>query len=459
MTLNDYVSDLKGKRVGVIGIGVSNTPLIRLLCFSGVDVTACDRRDLSQLGMSALELISMGAKLRLGDDYLDRLDFDVIFRTPGLMPFESHLADAKQRGAVLTSEMEAFFALCPCRIIAVTGSDGKTTTTTIISELLKNAGYKVHLGGNIGRPLLCDIPEIKTDDIAVVELSSFQLHSMRCRPDVAVITNISPNHLDKHLDFQDYIDAKKSVYRMQRREDMLVLDADDAHSPEFASDAPSRIKYFSFGGETDSGCAYKSGVIYRVSGGEWLPVVSADEIIVPGDHNIKNFLAAFTATEGLVPDEICRKTAMEFKGVEHRLETVAVKNGVTYINDSIATSPNRTLAGLRAMRKKPVIILGGYDKGIPFDELGEAVCRLAKAAVFTGDTAGKIYNAVLSCELFPSSGLVCETVPDFEGAVKKASEIAAPGDTVLFSPACASFDAFENFSVRGDFYKELVSEL
>ena len=212
MTLNDYIQGLKGKRIAVIGVGVSNAPLIRLLLSCGCDVTVCDKRTLADMGMEGLELINMGARLKLGEKYLDGLDHDVIFRTPGLMPFDEHLENAKARGSVITSEMEVFFALCPCRTIAITGSDGKTTTSTIISELLKHAGYTVHLGGNIGHPLLCEIPEIKPDDITVLELSSFQLHSMRCRPDVAVITNISPNHLDKHKDYQDYIDAKRSIF-------------------------------------------------------------------------------------------------------------------------------------------------------------------------------------------------------------------------------------------------------
>ena len=223
MTLKEYVDSIKEKRIAVLGAGVSNMPLIRLLLQSGCDVTVCDKRTLDEMGERGEELTTLGAALKLGEDYLEGLDHDLIFRTPGLMPFDPHLTAAAQKGSEITSEMEVFFSLCPCRKIAVTGSDGKTTTTTVISELLKAAGYTVHLGGNIGRPLLCDVPLMRPEDFAVLELSSFQLHSMNCRPEVAVITNISPNHLDKHKDYQDYIDAKMSVFKAQTAQDRLIL--------------------------------------------------------------------------------------------------------------------------------------------------------------------------------------------------------------------------------------------
>lgn len=209
MTLQEYVDNLRGKRVAVIGIGVSNTPLIDLLLENGLPITVCDMRDESAMEDEVEILSTRGAEVRLGAGYLDGLDsFDVIFRTPGLLPTDAHLVSAMEHGAVVTSEMEAFFQLCPCRTIGITGSDGKTTTSSIIAELLKAGGKRVHLGGNIGKPLLTEIPDIQPDDVAVLELSSFQLHSIRIRPDVAVVTNVSPNHLDKHPTYEDYIDAK-----------------------------------------------------------------------------------------------------------------------------------------------------------------------------------------------------------------------------------------------------------
>ena len=459
MTLNEYVNSIKDKRIAVIGVGVSNTPLINLLLSCGCNVTVCDKRSLSEMGMEALDLINRGAKLKLGEDYLEGLDHDIIFRTPGLMPFDPHLEAAKARGSLITSEMEVFFALCPCKTIAVTGSDGKTTTTTIISELLKAAGYRVHLGGNIGHPLLCEIPETVADDIAVLELSSFQLHSMYCKPNVAVVTNISPNHLDKHKDYQDYIDAKRAEFEHQNEDDKLILNFDDEHSAYYAHFAHAPVSYFSDKNRVDRGVICENGVILRVNGTEQQEIMGAEEIKLPGEHNLLNYLAAFAAVDGLVSNEICRQVAMTFAGVEHRLEQVRVLNGVTYINDSIGTSPTRTSAGLHALKVKPIVIAGGYDKHIPFDGLGDELCRFAKRVFLTGDTAESIHKAIVNSPYYAESGLEVQRIDDFKEAVLAASASAEPGDIVLLSPACAAFDRFKNFAERGKYFKEIVMEL
>lgn len=459
MTLNEYVNSIKDKRIAVIGVGVSNTPLINLLLSCGCNVTVCDKRSLSEMGMEALDLINRGAKLKLGEDYLEGLDHDIIFRTPGLMPFDPHLEAVKARGSLITSEMEVFFALCPCKTIAVTGSDGKTTTTTIISELLKAAGYRVHLGGNIGHPLLCEIPETVADDIAVLELSSFQLHSMYCKPNVAVVTNISPNHLDKHKDYQDYIDAKRAEFEHQNEDDKLILNFDDEHSAYYAHFAHAPVSYFSDKNRVDRGVICENGVILRVNGTEQQEIMGAEEIKLPGEHNLLNYLAAFAAVEGLVSNEICRQVAMTFAGVEHRLEQVRVLNGVTYINDSIGTSPTRTSAGLHALKVKPIVIAGGYDKHIPFDGLGDELCRFAKRVFLTGDTAESIHKAIVNSPYYAESSLEVHRIDDFKEAVLAASASAEPGDIVLLSPACAAFDRFKNFAERGKYFKEIVMEL
>ena len=459
MTLNEYVNSIKDKRIAVIGVGVSNTPLINLLLSCGCNVTVCDKRSLSEMGMEALDLINRGAKLKLGEDYLEGLDHDIIFRTPGLMPFDPHLEAAKARGSLITSEMEVFFALCPCKTIAVTGSDGKTTTTTIISELLKAAGYRVHLGGNIGHPLLCEIPETVADDIAVLELSSFQLHSMYCKPNVAVVTNISPNHLDKHKDYQDYIDAKRAEFEHQNEDDKLILNFDDEHTAYYAHFAHAPVSYFSDKHRVDRGVICENGLILRVNGAEQQEIMGAEEIKLPGEHNLLNYLAAFAAVEGLVSNEICRQVAMTFAGVEHRLEQVRVLNGVTYINDSIGTSPTRTSAGLHALKVKPIVIAGGYDKHIPFDGLGDELCKFAKRVFLTGDTAESIHKAIVNSPFYAESGLEVQLIDDFKEAVLAASASAKPGDIVLLSPACAAFDRFRNFAERGKYFKEIVMEL
>ena len=459
MTFSDYIDYLRGKRIGVIGFGVSNQPLVRVLLRNGCDVTVCDRRERAQLGAAGDEAAAQGAKFALGADYLEHLDFDVIFRTPGVLPIVPQLRKAAQNGAILTSEMEAFCNLCLCRILAITGSDGKTTTSTITAELLRAQGYTVHLGGNIGTPLFDRIADIRPDDFAVLELSSFQLHSMHCAPDVAIITNISPNHLDVHPDFVDYVSAKCSIYRGQRPDGVLVLNARDAHTPRFAAEAPGSVRYFSSIGPVENGVYCSDGVIYRAHGGKAEKLIDVSDIRIPGAHNVENYMAAFAATDGLVGQAACVQVARSFAGVPHRMERIRELNGITFINDSIASSPTRTIAGLHALPKPPVIILGGHDKHIPFDGLGDELCLLSKKVFLTGDTAGKIYSAIRASRYYEGSGLEVRIIDDFKQAVKAAAEAARAGDIVLFSPACAAFDRFKNFAERGRYFKSIVMEL
>lgn len=458
MTLSEYFDTLRDKRIGVIGIGVSNLPLIDALLRSGCNVTACDKRSEEALGEDYTRLKKLGCKFMLGEDYLEALDFDLIFRTPGLMPFDPHLVAAREAGAVITSEMELFFRLCPCRIVAVTGSDGKTTTTTVISELLKAQGYTVYLGGNIGKPLLCDVDGMSSEDFAVLELSSFQLHSMTCRPNVAVITNVSPNHLDKHLDYQDYIDAKSSIFLGQQPSDALVLNLDNEFSEYYAAKAPSKLRFFSRQRKPENGVYSLDGAVIRVRDGKENVIMQSGDILLPGTHNLENYMAAFAATDGIVSDEVCRSVAKSFAGVEHRLERVRELKGVVYINDSIGTSPTRTAAGLHALKTKPILIAGGYDKHIPFDGLGDEICLHAKALYLCGDTSDKIEAAVKASKYYDGS-LEMRKFDDFRKAVVAASENAVSGDIVLLSPACAAFDMFKNFAERGRYFKEIVMEL
>ena len=457
MTFSDYIDYLRGKRIGVIGFGVSNQPLVRVLLRNGCDVTVCDRRERAQLGAAGDEAAAQGAKFALGADYLEHLDFDVIFRTPGVLPIVPQLRKAAQNGAILTSEMEAFCNLCPCRILAITGSDGKTTTSTITAELLRAQGYTVHLGGNIGTPLFDRIADIRPDDFAVLELSSFQLHSMHCAPDVAIITNISPNHLDVHL--EDYVSAKCSIYRGQRPDGVLVLNARDAHTPRFAAEAPGSVRYFSSVGPVENGVYCSDGVIYRAHGGEAEKLIDVSDIRIPGAHNVENYMAAFAATDGLVGQAACVQVARSFAGVAHRMERIRELNGITFINDSIASSPTRTIAGLHALPKPPVIILGGHDKHIPFDELGDEVCLHAKAAVVVGETAQRIAAAIRGSKFYDPGKLPLVEAPDFRAAVETAYRLAQPGDTVTLSPACSSFDFFKNFAERGDTFRAIVEDL
>lgn len=457
MTLSNYLESLAGKSVAVIGIGVSNTPLIRMLRRAGIAVTACDKKDRAALGSMADELESLGCCLRLGEDYLEGLCEDVIFRTPGLHP--RYLEEAGKRGSVITSEMEVFFAVCPCPVIAVTGSDGKTTTTTIIAGLLRAAGKTVHLGGNIGRPLLADAAQIQATDLAVVELSSFQLMTMQKSPSRAVLTNLSPNHLDVHTDMDEYMQAKSVIFRYQKSTDLLVTNLDNKLTSTLSRTTPGKCCYFTRKEPALSccGCFLKEDAIWYREGDSERCVLPLKDILLPGVHNIENYMAAICAVQGLVDDETIRRYARTFGGVEHRIELVRERNGVRWYNDSIASSPSRTIAGLRSFPGKVILIAGGKDKGIPYDALGSVVNDCVKLLILCGATAGVIRRAVEDAENF--CGLRVVEAEDYAAAVAIAEAAAVGGDVVLLSPASTSFDRFRNFEERGRVFKDLVNAL
>ena len=457
MTLREYVDSLRNKTVAVLGVGVSNTPLVRLLLQNGVSIAVCDKRTRQQMGALADELERGGCTLRLGPDYLEGLHEDVIFRTPGLRPDMPQIAAAVSGGSVLTSEMEAFFQVCPCPIIAVTGSDGKTTTTTIIAELLKAAGKTVWLGGNIGHPLLCDADRMRPEDYAVLELSSFQLMTMERSPHIAVVTNLAPNHLDMHRDMAEYVAAKENIFRHQRPGDIAVFNADNGITAEQSSRAVGRSRLFSRQSEPRDGVFLRGeDIICRSTAGERVIMTTAD-IKIPGVHNVENYMAAIAAVDGLVPDDIIRDFAHSFGGVEHRIELVRTYKGVRYYNDSIASSPSRTIAGLRSFREKVILIAGGYDKHIPFDVLGPEVTAHVKLLVLCGATAEKIRAAVEAAPDYgPGHPEILEVTP-FRAAVEAARDRAVSGDVVTLSPACAAFDQFKNFAERGKTFKEIVN--
>ena len=455
-TIQEYLAGLKGKRVAVIGIGVSNTPLIKMLLRAGIRVTACDKKPMSAFAGLAEELESLGAKLRLGEDYLEDLDFEVIFRTPGMRPDLPQLVSALQKGAILTSEMEVFFQVCPCPIIAVTGSDGKTTTTTIIAELLKAAGRTVYVGGNIGKPLLPDVDGMEPEDIAVLELSSFQLMTMTRSPHIAVVTNLAPNHLDVHRSMEEYIEAKENIFLHQSEGDLLVVNGDNPITCRFAQEAPGRVALFSRQSQPDRGAFLRDGVIWVRNDMHERPVLPVADILLPGTHNVENYMAAITALDGLVPDTVVRDFAKKFAGVEHRIELVRTLNGVRYYNDSIASSPSRTIAGLRSFPQKVILIAGGYDKHIPFDTLGPEITANVKELFLTGDTAEKIRTAVEASPDYLPAALPVHVIDGFEEAVLAAHRAARPGDVVILSPACASFDKFKNVMERGAAFKKII---
>ena len=457
MKFEEYLQSLQHKTVAVIGIGVSNKPLVELLLSRGVAVTACDKKSREALGDLAAELEAKGAKLRLGEDYLKDLHEDVIFRTPGMRPDLPELEAAVARGSQLTSEMEVFFEVCPCTTIAVTGSDGKTTTTTIIAELLRKAGKTVHLGGNIGHPLLAETDTISPDDIAVLELSSFQLMTMTHSPHIAVVTNLSPNHLDVHKDYQEYISAKENIFTHQSAQDIAIFNADNSVTAEEFGRAIGRASSFSRKTEPGDGAFLRGDDVMVRSNGQERQIMTVSDIKLPGVHNVENYLAAIAAVDGLVPDAIIRDFARSFGGVEHRIELICTRKGVRWYNDSIASSPNRTIAGLNSFKEKVILIAGGKDKGISYDALGPVVNDHVKLLILCGATAGVIRQVTEQAPNY--QGLEILDVQDYHEAVALADSRAGEGDVVILSPASTSFDRFANFMERGRIFKEIVNEL
>ena len=446
-----YFHSLKDKKIAVLGLGVSNRPLVRLLLDFGCQVTGCDKTPREKLDGEVLELEKAGCTLHVGENYLDGVEADVVFRTPGMHPANPAIQALVSRGAQVTSEMEVFFEVCPCTILAVTGSDGKTTTTTLVSEMLKAEGKTVWLGGNIGTPLLPLVRQMQPSDFAVVELSSFQLMDMKRSPARAVITNLAPNHLDIHKDMAEYFQAKTNIFRYQDENGILILNADNPITAAFRGNG----KTLFFSRQKEADVCLADGVICRH--GE--KVLKTSEILIPGVHNVENYMAAIAMVDGLVSDETIRQVARTFGGVEHRIELVRVKDGVRFYNDSIASSPSRTIAGLRSFPEKVILIAGGYDKHIPYDVLGPEICAHVKKLFLGGATGEKIRQAVISCPQYDPKALEITDCGSFEPAVRAAAAAAKAGDVVLMSPASAAFDQFKNFMVRGDFYKKLVKEL
>ena len=454
---------IQGKKVAFIGAGVSHKTLIKEFVELGAHVTLCDqKKSVEDFGDYAATIRELGIDLSLGENYLDGFKGqDIIMRTPGFVGyFEKPLQDAMAAGTMVTSEVELFFDFCPCEIVAVTGSDGKTTTTTLISKFYEAAGRKVHLGGNIGAALLPMLPEVSPEDVAVVELSSFQLISMHASPNIAVVTNVTPNHLDHHKDMQEYIDAKRNILLYQKPGGKAVLGYENEVTRAMAADVKGSCRWFTRKSVVENGGFLRAdGMLCMAENGRVTPIVRREDVALRGEHNLENLLAAFTAVWGMAEVSTMAAVAKSFAGVEHRIEPVRTLNGVQWFNDSIATSPTRVIAGLRAFDQKLIIIAGGSDKGISFAPLAPELIAHVKTLILTGATAQKIEDAVKADPGFAESGLVILRAADMPQAVEMARAAAQPGDIVSLSPACASFDSYPNFEARGRHYKELVNAL
>ena len=458
--LQEFNQYLIGRKVAIIGLGVSNIPLIDYLRDLKAVVTVFDKRTIDKIDKEVMDkVVNYGMEFSLGSNYLSKLkDFDIIFRSPSCLPTTKELAEEAARGAIVTTEIEMLMELAPCKIIGVTGSDGKTTTTTLIYEILKASGHTCHLGGNIGIPLFTKVNEIMPEDIIILELSSFQLMNMKISPDVAVITNITPNHLDYHTDYEEYIRAKQCIFDSQDENGTVILNYDNEITNALADSVKGKVIFFSSKTKLDNGYIVDEDTVKHCENKLRKHILNYKDMTLKGRHNLENACAAIAATEGLTDIQTAIKVITEFKGVEHRLEFIKEsEKSVKWYNDSVSSSPTRTIAGLKAFDKKLILIAGGYDKNLDYTPIAEPILEHVKSLILIGQTKEKIYNAVLEEMQKQGKDLNIYIAESLAETVQIADEISVHGDIVLFSPASASFDMFKNFADRGEQFKNLVN--
>ena len=459
--LNEFNDYIRFRKVAVIGMGVSNLPLLDYLYEKKANVTIFDEKDLDSISNDIMEKIrEYGFQFHFGENCLEYLkNFNLIFRSPSCLPTRKELEEEAKRGAIVTTEIELLMKMCPCKIVGVTGSDGKTTTTSLINAILKHAGYSTFLGGNIGTPLFTRLNEMKPSDVVVLELSSFQLMGMEVSPHIAVITNITPNHLNIHKDYQEYIDAKKNIFKYQEQDDILVLNYDNEITKECAKEAHGKVIFFSSKTKLDNGYIVDEDVIKKCEDKVRKHILNVEDVILRGEHNYQNIATAIAATSSMVDIEKAVEAVKEFKPVEHRIEFVREIDGVKWYNDSASSSPSRTLSGINAFKEDIILIAGGYDKNLDYTPLAKTIVNKTKALILIGQTANKIFDAVKSELELENKELDIYMCNSLEETIQIAKKRAKSGQVVLFSPASASFDMFKNFADRGNKFKKLVNEL
>ena len=459
--LKEFNEYIRFRKVAVIGLGVSNLPLLEYLHDKKAKVTVFDERTIEEIPQETINKINMYEfETSFGKNCLEKLNgFNLIFRSPSCLPTRKELQQEAENGAIVTTEIEMLMEMCPCKIIGVTGSDGKTTTTSMINAILKEAGYNTFLGGNIGTPLFTKLPEMKADDIVVLELSSFQLMNMHVSPDIAVITNITPNHLNIHKDYQEYIDAKKCIFKNQNEKGILILNYDNDITRECSKEAKGKVIFFSSKTKLDNGFIVDGNVIKECEDKVRKHILNTDEVILRGNHNFQNIATALAATKTLVDTDVAVKAIKEFKPVEHRIEFVREINGVKWYNDSASSSPTRTLSGINAFKENIILIAGGYDKNLDYQPIAKPIVDKVSTLILIGQTAEKIYDVVKEESEKQNKKINIHMCDSLEQTIEIAKKSAQKGDVVLFSPASASFDMFKNFADRGHKFKDLVNKI
>lgn len=459
--LKEFNEYIKYRKVAVIGLGVSNLPLIDYLYEKKAQVTVFDERTIDEIPKDIINKINIYEfKTSFGKNCLDNLKgFNIIFRSPSCLPTRPELQAEANRGAIVTTEVEMLMEMCPCKIIGVTGSDGKTTTTSMINAILRKGGYTTFLGGNIGTPLFTKLPEMTPEDIVVLELSSFQLMNMSVSPDIAVITNVTPNHLNIHKDYEEYIEAKKNIFKNQNENGILILNYDNDITRSCQKEAKGKVIFFSSKEKLDNGFIVDNDVIKECEDKVRKHILNTDEVILRGNHNFQNIATALAATKTLVDTDVAAQAIKEFKPVEHRIEFIKEIDGVKWYNDSASSSPTRTLSGINAFKENIVLIAGGYDKNLDYEPLAKPIIDKVTALILIGQTAEKIFNAVKTEAEKENKKIDIYMCDSLEQTIEIARKTAKKGEVVLFSPASASFDMFKNFADRGEKFKKLVNNI
>lgn len=459
--LKEFNEYIRFRKVAIIGLGVSNLPLLDYLYEKKAQVTIFDERTIDEISKDIIDKITTyNFEFSFGEDCLKKLNgYSIIFRSPSCLPTKEELQKEADRGAIVTTEIEMLIEMCPCKIIGVTGSDGKTTTTSMINAILKKSGFNTFLGGNIGTPLFTKLSEIKPNDIVVLELSSFQLMNMKVSPDIAVITNITPNHLNIHKDYKEYIDSKKNIFKHQNENGILILNYDNDITRECAKEANGKVIFFSDKTKLDNGFIVDENIIKECEDKIRKHVLNTNEVILRGNHNFQNIATALATTKTLVDTETAIDAIKEFKPVEHRIEFIREINGIKWYNDSASSSPTRTLSGMNAFKENIVLIAGGYDKNLDYKPLAKPILEKVTSLILIGQTAEKIFDAVKEESEKQNKLINIYMCDNLEKTIEVAKKSAKKGDIVLFSPASASFDMFKNFADRGNKFKDLVNNV
>ena len=459
--LKEFNEYIRFRKVAVIGLGVSNLPLIDYLYEKKAQVTVFDERTIDEIPKAIIDKITTYSfEYSFGKNCLEILKgFNIIFRSPSCLPTRPELQEEANRGAIVTTEIEMLMEMCPCKIIGITGSDGKTTTTSMINAILRKAGYNTFLGGNIGTPLFTRLAEMTPEDIVVLELSSFQLMNMHVSPDISVITNITPNHLNIHKDYEEYIEAKKNIFKNQNENGILILNYDNDITRSCSKEANGKVIFFSSKEKLDNGFIVDENIIKECEDKVRKHILNTDEVTLRGNHNFQNIATALAATKTLVDTDIAVQAIKEFKPVEHRIEFIREIDGVKWYNDSASSSPTRTLSGINAFNENIILIAGGYDKNLDYEPLAKPVVDKVSTLILIGQTAEKIYDVVKEESERQNKNINIYMCDSLEQTIDIAKKSAKKGDVVLFSPASASFDMFKNFADRGEKFKNLVNNI